>query len=152
MNKREQKIEDEFIDRGFGFPIVLKNAPMVKVRSKWTLDIDYNVLAKKVLAELAGLEGKLSGNQVKFIRLQLEMTLQQFASRLGITHPAILKWERMGNKPTGMNWSTEKDIRLFVIKELKCSAKDLFALYGQLEAVAVPRAKRIEVDAEILAA
>jgi hypothetical protein len=58
----------------------------------------------------------------------------------------------MGNKPTGMNWSTEKDIRLFVIKELKCSAKDLFALYGQLEAVAVPRAKRIEVDAEILAA
>ena len=42
------------------------------------------------------------------------MTLQAFAARFGVSHVAVLKWEQRGNKPTGMTWSAEKDIRLFI--------------------------------------
>ena len=152
MSKRETKVQARYIDKGFGFPVVIKGVPMIKVRDRWTPQIDYSDFAKKVLAELVELDGRLTGNQVKFIRLQLEMTLQQFAERLGLTHPAIIKWEKTRNKPTGMNWSTEKDIRLFITSELKGTAKDLFALYSQLETVTPSRAGRIELNAELLAA
>jgi hypothetical protein len=30
------KIVAKYIDRGFGFPIVLEQVPMVQVRGKWT--------------------------------------------------------------------------------------------------------------------
>ena len=152
MNKKKTKIQGQYTDRGYGFPIVLRRVPMVKIRGRWTPQIDYNVLARGVLTELTQLKGRLSGDQIKFIRLQLAMTLQEFATRLGVTHPAVLKWEKSGSKTTGMNWSTEKDIRLFIVKTLHCGAKELFQLYVRLEDVMPEKIIGIELDGELLAA
>ena len=30
------KIQKEYVDMGFGFPVYLQNVPMVKVRGVWT--------------------------------------------------------------------------------------------------------------------
>ena len=94
------KIVAKYIDRGFGFPIVLEQVPMVQVRGKWTPAINYVQLAHAVLRHLAGLDGRLTGHQVRFVRLHFEMTLQAFAARFGVSHVAVLKWEQRGNKPT----------------------------------------------------
>lgn len=146
------KHQAQYIDHGFGFPVILEGVSMVKVRGHWTPNIDYNDLAMKVLLELARLRGRLSGNQVKFIRLHFKFTLQRFAERFDLTHPAVLKWENAGNNPTGMNWSTEKDLRMLITIELKGSARDLVALYNQLEAVTPERPVKVRVDAQKLAA
>lgn len=146
------KTISQYIDYGFGFPVILRNVPMVKVRGTWTPDLNYHQLGTEVLRALATLEGKLSGNQVKFIRLQTKMTLQQFAKRLGVTHPAVLKWEKSADRQTGMSWSTEKDIRLFIVKSLKGSDKQLSDLYSALELVAPETAPRIKLDVEKVAA
>ena len=148
----EKKIVSRYIDTGLGFPVVLENVPMVKVRGAWTPHVNYTGLAREVLGQLVELNGRLSGKQIKFIRLHFELTLQQFAKRFGITHPAVLKWEAKANRPTGMNWSTEKDIRLFVAKELQGTAKDFLARYMHLETIVALRAAKITVDAEKLAA
>lgn len=144
----ERRIQDRYVDRGFGFPVTLLQAPMAKVRGKWTPLIDYNALAKAVLKILARLPGRLTGNQVKFIRLHFEMTQQQFSRRLGVTHPAVVKWEKTGNRPSGMNWTTEKDIRLFAAKGLSGTAGEFLALYGELEDVFPVHAARVKLNAE----
>jgi hypothetical protein len=76
-------------------------------RGQWTPDVHYPNLACAVLRQLADLDGRLTGHQVRFVRLHFDMTLQAFAHRFGVSHVAVLKWEKRGEKPTGMTWSTE---------------------------------------------
>ncbi len=142
----ERKVQKHFVDEGFGFPVHLLNVPMVKVRGQWTPDVDYNKLQKIVLKQLAHKPGRLSGDEIHFIRQALEMTLQQFAKRLGLSHVAVIKWEKVGAEATSMNWSTEKDIRLFVLSMVKASSKDSMALYAFLEEVLPSKSVKIEVE------
>ncbi|KXK07126.1 MAG: hypothetical protein UZ03_NOB001000321 [Nitrospira sp. OLB3] len=114
----ETAIQKEFIDTGFGFPIHLINVPMVKVRGTWTPHINFNELAHVVLRALPRKASRLTGNEIKFIRTHFEMPLQTFAKRFCVTHVAVLKWEKAKNQPTAMSWTTEKDIRLFVLSKL----------------------------------
>ena len=147
------KIKRVHIDRGFWFPVKLVNVPMVKVRGEWTPAINYNLLAEVVLKELCEKDSNLTGEEVRFIRQHFEMTLQQFAKRFGVTHPAVMKWERMKNKPTGASWSTEKDIRLFVLNKLTSKPSELVDLYRYLEHVIDrERAREVEVDGRKIAA
>lgn len=132
MLKKKTKIEKYLIDTGFGFPVVLLNVPMVEVRGIWTPDIDYNKLTNEVLKSLAVKPARLTGNEVRFIRLTFEMTLKEFATRFYVTHPCVINWEKEKGNPTGMNWITEKDIRLFVFD--KITEKDDFRqIYERLE-------------------
>jgi len=146
------KIIAKYIDRGFGFPVILEQVPMVQVRGKWTPAINYNHLARAVLRQLAGLDGRLTGHQVRFIRLHFDMTLQAFAARFGVSHVAVLKWEQRENKPTGMTWSTEKDIRLFIYQHLSGQPREFLQLYQQLVHVTAARPSRVTLHAEKLAA
>lgn len=127
----ERKIKSHHIDHGCGFPIILINVPMIKVRGEWTPDINYNTLEKSVLLMLCHKPFKLTGDEIRFIRLYFEMTLQEFAKRFGVQHPTVVKWENFKNSSTNMSIGTEKDIRLFVIKELK-GQRSIGALYTEL--------------------
>ncbi|MGK5084102.1 hypothetical protein WDW37_12465 [Bdellovibrionota bacterium FG-1] len=148
----ETKIQKEFVDRGCGFPIRLKNVPMIKVRGVWTPKINYNHLAVAVLNSLAFKPSRLTGAEVRFIRTHFAMTLQNFAKRFCVTHVAVMKWERFDEQPTVMGWTTEKDIRLFILSKLNVKAVIIVALYAQLETVAVDEQKPLDLDLEKLAA
>ena len=146
----ERKIQKTFVDEGFGFKITLLNVPIVKVRGVWTPDVNYNELSKVVLLALCEKPARLTGNEVKFIRQHFEMTLQDFAKRFCVTHPGVLKWEKNKNRPTGMNWATEKDIRLFVLAKLR--PLGLAELYSGLEKEAPSKSEPLKVDASDMAA
>jgi hypothetical protein len=148
----ETKTEKEFIDRGFGFPVHLLNVPMIKVRGVWTPKIDYNALAKVVLHALTHKPSPLSGSEVAFIRLHFEMTFQEFATRFAVSHPAVIKWEKAKSHPTKMNWTTEKDIRLFILSKLSADPSKFAGLYGELQTPAKNRATPIQVDGMKIAA
>lgn len=148
----ETKIQKEFIDTGFGFPIRLINVPMIKVRGTWTPKINYNELALEVLRALANKESRLTGSEIKFIRTYFEMTLQEFAKRFCVTHVGVMKWERAKNQPTPMIWSTEKDIRLFILASLAAKAQELANLYDKLQVLPEGKSKPIHLDATTSAA
>ncbi len=148
----EQKIQKSFIDAGFGFPVHLHNVPMIKVRGKWTPNIDYNRLTLAVLYALCEKPVRLTGNEVRFIRLHFEMTLQEFAGRFAVSHAAVIKWEKSKTKSTGMNWASEKDLRLFVLSKLNNRAEALARLYQELEHSKKERQQAIQLDADTLAA
>lgn len=149
MKKKIQKI---YQDHGFGFPVTLLNMPMIEVRGEWVPDINQKELQAIVLETLVLKHGRLSGNEVRFIRLFAEMTLEQFAERFDVTHPAVLKWERAKNQTTGMNWTTEKDIRLFAFNRLEPKAKRFVVVYEQLSQVAPAKAQAIKIDMDRLSA
>ena len=148
----ETKIEKEWIDTGLGFPIRLTNVPMIKVRGIWTPKINYNALTRLVLRALANKPARLTGNEIKFIRTHFELTLQEFGGRFCVTHVAVLKWEKTQDKATLMHWTTEKDIRLFLLSKLSPKEKEWMHLYQSLVVLPKGRSKPIDLDAEDLLA
>ena len=81
-----------------------------------------------------------------------EMTARAFALRFSVKPPAVLKWEGKGNVSTQMTWSTEKDIRLFILDELQDKASDLHALYRSLKGVVEESNKPIVLNGNDVAA
>ncbi len=128
----ETKKVKEFVDMGLGFPIRLRNVTMVKVRGIWTPFIKYNKLSDWALLSLSRIARPLTGSEVRFIRLHLGMTLQEFAKRFDVTHQAVMRWESKVGKPTAMNWSTEKDLRLFAQSRISTKPEKLGELYEEL--------------------
>src|SRR3989338_2931031 len=124
----EKKIQRVFIDHGFGFPVKLLNVPMIKVSGNWTTNVNYDRIATLVLEELCWKDSRLTGNEIKFIRHYFKMTLQSFAKRFYVTHAGVIKWEKTKTKTTEMAWTTEKDIRLFVLSNLEASPKEIAEL------------------------
>jgi DNA-binding XRE family transcriptional regulator len=136
--RAESKSRKTFIYEGFGFPVKFKNVILIKVRGVWTPKVDYERTSKDLLRALAQKPARLTGCEVRFIRLEFEMTLQEFAKRFGVSHVAVLKWEKTKNHPTAMSWM-EKDLRLFVLHKLGASEKEIGAVYGSMDEV--PAAK-----------
>lgn len=136
----------QFVYEGFGFPAVLVDVPVIRVRGAWTPDVDLNGLARDLLQALARVRARLTGNQVRFIRHSFKMTLERFAGRFGVTHPAVIKWERAGNSPTPMSWAIEKDIRLEIIRSLSPVRPAQFVqLYGALANRPAGRFERVRL-------
>lgn len=115
---KKYKIEKEIIYEGLGFPVILRNAPMIELRGVWTLDIDLNILQKIVLLTLAHHPFELTGNQIRFVRNWLKMTQTEFGKLFDVTHPAVVKWEKTGNKGCKMNLSTQRNLRLWLLDHL----------------------------------
>jgi DNA-binding transcriptional regulator YiaG len=147
----EKKIQEQFIDYGCGFPIVLRNVPMVKIDDKWAPNINYNKLEKAVSIMLCHKQAKLTGNEIRFIRLYLGMTLDIFAKRFGVKHPTVIKWENFREKHTNMSLGTEKDIRLCLISYIT-GKKQISSLYNEL--VTLPLSpteeqEKVELDLDL---
>jgi DNA-binding transcriptional regulator YiaG len=136
-----------FVYEGFGFPVALVNVPMVRIRGTWTPDVNYNTLELQVLHALALKPAKLTGAEIHFIRHAMRMTLEQFARRFGVTHPAVIQWEQARHRPTRMAWAIEKDIRLQVLKsQLAVPAARFAEAYQALSEARQAKSMRISVE------
>ncbi len=116
LNIMKTKKAKRFIYEGLGFPMVLLNVSLVKKRDVWTPAIDYNKLQKRVLFALAQKHSAMTGNEIHFVRAYFEMTLENFGKHFGVTHVAVLTWDKMGDKQARINPTTELYIRLFIKK------------------------------------
>lgn len=142
----EKKIQKRFVFSGFGFPVVLLNVTMGKVRGAWTPLMDYNKLQKDVVEALAYKTVRLTGNEIHFIRNYFGMTLAEFGDRFSVSHPAVIKWENAGDEATAMKWAVEKDIRLFILDRLSRKPTAIGKLYRELHKEANRGSKPIEMD------
>lgn len=129
---KKRKIEKQYTYTGFGFPIILNDVPVVEVRGIWTPDVNYNVLQKVVLLELSHMPSSLTGNHIHFIRKYFALTLEEFGKKFGVTHSAVLKWEKQNEKSARILLTTEREIRLFILDTLLKAAKDFRNAYRKL--------------------
>jgi DNA-binding transcriptional regulator YiaG len=116
-----EKLVKRFTYDGLGFPLILTDVVLVKARGVWTPAIDYNKLQKVVLVALSHKPFPLTGNEVHFVRACFEMTLQTFGKYFGVTHVAVMNWEKTKNQPAKISPPAELYVRLFILDKLKIS-------------------------------
>lgn len=148
----ETKMQKIYTDYSLGFPVIILNAPLVKTRGEWALNVNYNKYQDMALTLLAHKFTRLTGNEIQFIRKYFQMTYREFASRFSVKHPAVIKWEKKADYCTDMAWTTEKDIRLFIIDHISKKAEDLRKLYRTLNEEGKSTVKPIEIDSKKIAA
>ena len=94
---------------------------------------------------LAMKPGRLSGNEIKFIRNYFEMDLKKFGIRFGdVAHSAVIKWEKCGDDVTKMGWAIEKDIRLAIVNNVK--PKFFHQAYEDLQTTMPEKSQKIKIN------
>lgn len=129
---KKKKIK-KFIYEGLGFPIVLKNVPVIEIRGEKILDINFNGLQKAVLLSLCHKPMPLTGNEIKFVRKYFQLTLAEFGEKFGCSHPAVIKWEKHGNRFAKIEPTTDVCIRLFIFSHLNGKSNAFKKLYDELD-------------------
>src|SRR5262245_40448232 len=110
-----KKMVMQFEYDGLGFPIMLLNCPLVRVRGIIVPDIDYNQLQRNVLLALCQKPCSLTGNEIRFFRQYLQMTYTEFANAFGVTHASVIHWEKSKNLSAKIQPTTELCIRLYIL-------------------------------------
>ncbi len=141
-----QKIQKRFVDKEFGFPVILRNVPLVKARGVWTPHVDYNHLSERVVNALARKKCRLSGNEIRFIRNHFTMTLQRFGKRFDVSHVAVLKWEHTRDDCPSIKWPVEKDMRLFILDQLNIRPSVFKQQYASLQEPPQGKAIPLEIN------
>jgi len=142
----EKKMMKSYVDHGFGFPVRITNAPMIKVRGAWALNVNHNELTNAVALTLSAEKSLLTGNQLKFIRYFFKMTLKEFGERFGVAHSTVINWEKKGDHPTKMEWGTEKDIRMEVIHHIYKNPEKVGDLFVELSEKPKQASSELEID------
>lgn len=115
---KEHKIEKKFIYEGLGFPVILHDVPMIRLRDEWALDINMNHFQRAVLLALAYHPFDLTGDHIRYIRSWLRLNYEKFATLFGVTHPAVLKWEKSKGRLVKISVLAQREIRLHVIDKI----------------------------------
>lgn len=126
--KTERK-RKTLIYKGLGFPIRLINAPMKKVFGKWVFDFSMGLFQENVIHMLATKTSPLTGPELRFIIDYFQLSYREFAKLLGVSHAAVVKWEKGKAK---MNPNTEVLLRLYILNYLKVTDREFKKWYLQL--------------------
>lgn len=149
--KNNKKVET-FVYEGLGFPIKLINAPMRKVYGEWVFDFSMGIFQKAVLNILARKPSPLTGKELRFIIDYFEMSYRDFAKIFGVSHVAVVKWEKKGVR---MSPSTEICLRLYIVDHLQVTDREFRKLYLNFnpENLSIHESENIplEIEAEKLA-
>jgi len=109
-----KKLVKNYIYRELGFPIELHDVEMVFFDGEFHPKIDVRKTADLAIKSLVSQKARLTGNQIKFIRVYLSMSLREFAKIVNESHMAVKKWEDFKDKPTNMDRNIEIMLRLHI--------------------------------------
>lgn len=142
----QREIWPQFATRILGFDVLLLNVPTIDVDGETDPDVRWLRIQSTVFAALASKPSRLTGNEVRFIRRHMGLTLEAFGAVFGKSHVAARKWELSGDAPSRMDWSVEKDLRLRVQTHASGRARDFLHLYKALESVPPAHPHTFHID------
>ena len=103
----------EIVYEALGFPVIIVNPRYVRFEGKKVLDINHEELQSHVFRALIDKPARLTGAEVKFMRLYMELTQEALAQKLFLTTPStISKWEAKELAFTGMDRQIEALLRM----------------------------------------
>lgn len=113
--RTERKIQKSYKTMALGFPIVLLDAPMEKIRGEWAPAINFDALENAMALYIPLKRARLTGQELRFLRLHLNMSQEEFGAQFEYTRQGVKKWEDVGAALPPIKWSTERDVRLFAL-------------------------------------
>src|SRR5262245_56998484 len=121
MDKRGAKMKEAtkkgFIYKGAGFPVTLIGFPFKTIHGDEVLDVDMDQLDLAIAFAVLSKPAPLTGHEIKFLRTIVGLSLQNFGKELGVTAPAVKKWEDLKEEEMG-SVTNDFGIRNFVAKKL----------------------------------
>lgn len=78
--------------------VYLENVPVRQTKHGEVLDTDLAVIEREIASEIVRQGIPIRGAEVRFLRKSLGMSMERFGRLLGLSPPAILKWERESQK------------------------------------------------------
>jgi DNA-binding transcriptional regulator YiaG len=122
-----KKKQETFVYEGLGFPVELIDCPMQKIMGEWVIDINLAALQRFVFQGLISKPYPLTGKELRFMRKFLEMTTTEFGEKLGVSHAAVVKWEK---EQAEISAAQEPYIRLFLCERFRDS--ELLRIYRDI--------------------
>lgn len=115
----QTNIVERYETRVMGFPIIIETVELRRFRDDWVAEVDWTEVARVLLRALPRKPAPLTGNEIRFIRAQLDLTLKAFASFCEVSsHQAVMQWESRGDEPAKMNRTTEIILRARLVAKL----------------------------------
>jgi DNA-binding transcriptional regulator YiaG len=78
--------------------VYLENVPVRKTAHGEVIDADLARIERQIAIEVVRHGVPIRGAEVQFLRKSLGLSLERFGKMLGLSAPAILKWERARGK------------------------------------------------------
>lgn len=115
-----------YIFHGFGFPVIFDELPAIRLRGELVPDVDFSKFSTDLIKHICTKqEFPLSGNQVKFFRYSLNLSMREFAKLVGVRHQSIMRWESNDHLPAKMEAPTEIVLRLLMLNKFKGTHKQV---------------------------
>ena len=78
--------------------VYLENAPILHTQYGDVIDADIALVEREIAREIVRQGIPIKGAEVEFLRKSLGASMDKFGKLLGLSAPAILKWERARKK------------------------------------------------------
>ena len=125
-----------------GFPVLLLNPRMVKVRGERVPDVNLRHLQEAAFRLLVAKPGRLTGSEVRFIRKFLRMRQADLADVLNMAnHSVVSQWESRGDEAAGMDYNTEVVLRVWMAAKVGLADRLLNLLEKDLKNLTPDRAQ-----------
>lgn len=111
----------DYLFTGFGFDVLIFNAPVKAHFGEVCLDVNMNELEAMVVDKLLASEQKFSGPELKFLRKHVRLSTAQVADAIKLNESNLKYWEKEAQ--TGLNQVQEYAFRELIIDTILESKK-----------------------------
>ena len=129
---KKVKTQKNFLYEGLGFPVILGDVAMVNVFGEWEAHINVEKVAKMAFSMLPHKPSKFTGNEIYFIRTHLKLNRREFGELFKVSHTAVSKWEKSGNKASSISAGNELMLRLHILDQLAPSGAKFYNSYKEI--------------------
>ena len=106
--------------------VYLRDVPVCHTAHGEALDVNLSLLEREIAREIVRMGVPIRGAEVQFLRKSLSLSMEKFGRLLGISAPAVLKWERARTKR--LVPINEVAVRALMAEQLNIELKGLFTV------------------------
>jgi DNA-binding transcriptional regulator YiaG len=115
---------------------------MKKVIGEWVIDINMNKLQETVFRALIYKPVPLTGDELNFMRVYLNMTMAEFGKALGVTHVSVVNWE---NEKRNISPPMEVCIRFYCLQHIRAKDREFRKLYDEVNLAKLSKQKETKI-------
>jgi DNA-binding transcriptional regulator YiaG len=106
--------------------VYLENVPVRQTKHGPVLDADLSIVERMIAEEIIRQRIPIRGAEVQFLRKALGASMQKFGALLGLSAPAILKWEKARAKR--LQPANEVAVRALMAEQLQIALEGKFTV------------------------